>query len=78
MNKKRISILIVLSILLLIAFFSTYSYALFESDISGEAEAEIASWTTKINNTLINLFHIITPILSTIIISYWTVRKNKK
>ncbi len=53
MDRKRITILIVLSVLLIVVFFSTYSYALFESEITGEVETNIASWKIKINNTLI-------------------------
>ena len=54
MNRKRISILIIISILLIVIFASTYSYALFQSDISGSVDAQIASWTVKVNNSLIN------------------------
>lgn len=54
MNKKRISILIIISILLIAIFASTYSYALFQSDISGSVDATIADWTVKINNSLVN------------------------
>ena len=53
MNKKRITILIVLSALLVIVFISTYSYALFENNISGEVETDIAKWKIKVNNSLI-------------------------
>ena len=54
MDKKRITFLVVLSILLLVIFFSTYSYALFESDITGNVETNVASWKIKINNDLVS------------------------
>ena len=54
MNKKRIVALIVLSFLLVIAFVVSYSYSLFESEISGETEATIADWLIKVNDTLIS------------------------
>lgn len=54
MNRKRISALIVLSLLLLVAFVASYSYSLFESSISGETEATIADWIIKVNNSLIS------------------------
>ena len=53
MNRRKITILVIISLLLIVVFASTYSYALFESDITGDVEAEVASWHIKINNSLI-------------------------
>ena len=54
MNRKRIGVLIALSLLLLVVFTASYSYSLFESSISGDAEATTADWLIKVNNTLIS------------------------
>lgn len=54
MNKKKITALIVLSSLLLLVFVASYSYSLFESNITGETSATIADWLIKVNNTLIS------------------------
>ncbi len=54
MNRKKITTLIVLSLLLLIVFVASYSYSLFESNISGQTEASVADWLIKVNNTLIS------------------------
>lgn len=54
MNRKRISALIVLSLLLLIVFVVSYSYSLFESSIEGTTNATVADWLIKVNNSLIS------------------------
>ncbi len=54
MNRKRISTLLVLSLLLLVAFAISFSYSLFQSNVEGEAEATIADWLIKVNDTLIS------------------------
>ena len=54
MNKKKIGVLIVLSLLLLAVFIASYSYSLFESSIEGETEATIADWLIEVNGTLIS------------------------
>ena len=53
MNKKKITILLVISILLLVVFVSSYTYALFESNITSDVETTVANWNIKINNSSI-------------------------
>ena len=54
MNRKKIGILIALSLLLVVVFVTSYSYSLFESSITGQTQATIADWIIKVNNDLIS------------------------
>ena len=54
MSKKRISILLVMSILLVGILIVSYSYALYESNIKGKVDTHPANWNIKVNNTLIS------------------------
>ncbi|MBQ8659276.1 MAG: hypothetical protein IJ475_00350 [Bacilli bacterium] len=51
MRRGKITTLIVLSFLFLIVFSAAYTYSLFQSDITGTATAELASWNIVINDT---------------------------
>ena len=50
MNKK-ITILMLLSLVFLVVFGAAYTYGLFHSDISDEVQADVADWVIKVNNT---------------------------
>ncbi len=54
MSKKRITVLVIMSAALLAVFVASYSFALFESEITGDVEARPANWHIKVNNTLIS------------------------
>ena len=54
MSKKRISILLVMSLLLVGILIVSYSYALYESNIKGKVDTHPANWNIKVNNTLIS------------------------
>lgn len=51
MNRGKLTTIIVLSFLFLIVLSAARTYSLFQSDIAGTAEAEIASWNIIINDT---------------------------
>ncbi len=53
MNKK-ITILVLLTLVFLVVFGAAYTYGLFHSEISDEVEADVADWVIKINNTNIS------------------------
>ena len=53
MNKK-ITILMLLTLVFLVVFGAAYTYGLFHSDISDEVEVDVADWIIKINDTNIS------------------------
>lgn len=53
MNKK-ITILMLLTLVFLVVFGAAYTYGLFHSDIGDEVEVDVADWVIKINNTNIS------------------------
>ncbi len=54
MSKKRITLLIIMCLLLAGIFIASYSYALYENNVTGDVDTTPANWNIKVNNTLIS------------------------